>query len=154
MHTAFRLAVMILCTALIFGLAHWKREVFVLDCTRAGNTAPACELQVSRAGKTTVTRLESGALRGAEMKQNRVYDNDGTYTDHFYLTVKTARTEFISSSGNSAGTVNDAAAQINAFVKDASLQTLRVALDNWLMCYGLALMVSLMAITIIHTLRH
>lgn len=142
------------CTAVLFGLAYWKHEVFELDCTRAGNTAPACELTITRGGKSAATRLESGTLTGAHMKQTQVYDNDGTYTDHFYLVIKTARGEFVSRSGNSRDTVRDAAAQVNAFVNDAAQQRLRVALDNWLMCYGLATMLSLAAIAIIHRLRH
>lgn len=154
MHTAFRLAIMAACTALIFGIAWWKHEVFTLDCTRAGNTAPACELNVTRSGKSVITRLESGTLTGASVKQTQVYDTDGTYTTHFFLAIQTARGEFISSSGNSDTTIRNAAAQINALIKDASQQHLRVALDNWLMCYGLAAALSLMAIVVIHQLRH
>lgn len=154
MHAAFRLAVMAASTALIFSIAWWKHEVFVLDCTRAGNTAPACELNIIRRGKSAITRLESGALASASLKQTQVYTNDVTYTDHFYLVVKTARGEFVSSSGSSHATVRDAVEEVNAFIKKASEQRLHVALDNWLMCYGLATMLSLMAIVIIHQLRH
>ncbi len=154
MHTAFRIAVMAACVLLIFGLAYWMHEVFVLECARAGNTAPTCELSISKRGKTTITKLESGMLTGAEVKQNRVYDNDGSFVDHFYLAVNTSRGSIISRSGNSDTTVRAAVAQINAFVKDASRQSLRVALDNWLMAYGIAALVSLMAIVIIHRMRY
>ena len=59
-----------------------------------------------------------------------------------------------SSSGNSDTTVGEAVAQINAFVKTASQQRLRAALDNGLMCYGIAAIASVFAIGIIHHLRH
>ncbi len=154
MHALFRIAVTLGCVALIFGIAYWMHEVFVLECTRAGNTAPACELKVSKRGKTTVTRLESGTLVGAAVKRNRVYDNDGIPTDHFYLAVNTSRGAIVSSSGNSDTTVGNAVTQINTFVTTTSQQSLNVALDNWLMCYGIAALMSLFAIGIIHQLRH
>lgn len=154
MHTAFRSAFTLLCVLIIFGIAYWMREIFVLECVRAGSTAPACELSVSKRGKTNITKLESGALAGAELKHNRVYDNDGGSTDHFYLAVLTSRGAIISSSGNSDTTVGAAVAQINAFVKNTPQQNLRVALDNGLMCYGIAAIVSMFAIGIIRQLRH
>ncbi len=154
MHTAFRIAFTALCVLIIFGIAYWMHEVFVLECARAGNTAPACELSVAKRGKTTTTKLESGMLTGAEVKQNRVYDNDGSFVDHFYLAVNTSRGPIISSSGNSDTTVGTAVAQINLFVKDASRQNLRVALDNWLMCYGIAALMSLFIAAIIYQMRH
>ncbi len=154
MHTAFRIACTALCVLIIFGIAYWFHEVFVLECARTSNIAPACELSVSRRGKTTLTQLESGMLSGAEIKHNRVHDNDGSVTDHYYLAVITARGTFVSNSGNSRATVGAAAAQIDAFVKDTAQQNLRVALDNRLMCYGIAAMLSIMAAFIIHRLRY
>jgi hypothetical protein len=149
-----RVAMSALCVMLIFGLAYWMHEVFVLECARTGNTAPACELSVSKRGKTALTRLESGMLAGAEVKHRRVYDNDGSFVDHFYLALNTSRGAVLSSSGNSDTTVRDAAGRVNAFVKDASLQHLRVALDNRLTVYGIATLLSLMAVYVVHLLRH
>lgn len=154
MHTSWRVAFTALCLLIIFGAAYWFREVFVLECTRAGNTAPACELIVAKRGETRITPIESGALTGAEVKHRRVYDNDGSVTDHFYLSVITSRGPVVSSSGNSRTNVSTAAAQINTFVEDASAQNLRVALDNWLICYGIAALMSLFIAAIIHKMRH
>jgi len=154
MHTAIRMMVTLMCVLALFGAAHWLREIYVMECTRAGNTAPACELRIAKRGSTSVNVIESGALKGAATEHRRVYDNDGSFVGHFYLAVMTDRGNIVSSSGSSKSTVDAAAAQINAFVSDASKQKLDVSLDNALMCYGIAAMMSLLAAYVIHQMRH